>query len=145
MRNFIVSHGIRTRIQPDHSQTPNPNYVKNAKLNGQAKKSNTSGFSTKSLSLIGSTCNLEEFADFYLTLGISVDEASEVDEAELRKVFRQRVRRLHPDAQTGVRVARGGSDGVDPTRGEGEGDEGEDAVPTIYAINQAYETVKRVL
>ena len=57
-------------------------------------------------------------------LGVTADEAKRLDDKSLRRAYRQRCRRLHPDVAAG---------GVRP----GE--------PTIYELNEAYEALRKVL
>ena len=58
-------------------------------------------------------------------LGLTVDEASVMDDAGLRAVFRARSREVHPD--------------LNPTATY------EDGVPTVYEVNLAYEAVCKML
>ena len=61
-------------------------------------------------------------------LGLSMTDVPQLDEAGLRRAFRAKVRALHPDANGGEAVVQ-----------DDEEDEG------IYALNHAYETVKKLL
>ena len=65
-------------------------------------------------------------ADLQL-LGLSVDEALEIDEKGLRKAWRDRSRLLHPD----VRDQRS--------------EEELEGIPSVYELNAAFEAVKKLL
>jgi len=67
-------------------------------------------------------------------LRLSMDDAAVLDERALRQAFRARSRDLHPDAQ---RVAAMG-------KAEGELVPGA-AEATIYELNQAYETLRKIV
>ena len=60
-------------------------------------------------------------------LGIEAEAVAGLDERELRRIYRQRSRELHPDLVGDVRP------------------KDDELVPTIYQINEAYETIKKVL
>ena len=64
-------------------------------------------------------------------LGIPMEEASRLDDKQLRQAFRRRSRELHPDA----RAAAGESAPMFDGAGE----------PTIYDLNEAYTAVRKVL
>ena len=70
-------------------------------------------------------------------LGLSVEDAAAMDDKGLRLVYRARSRSLHPDLNPGLRTSASGS-------AELEGEEMQSA-PTIYDINQAYESIKKIL
>ena len=65
-------------------------------------------------------------------LGSLARDAGDLDETELRRAFRARSRLLHPDLNPN-------GEGVDASDFEGG------VAPTIYELNQAFETVKKVL
>ena len=56
-------------------------------------------------------------------LGIRMEDAARLDEAKLRKIYRARSRELHPDLN----------------------DEDDGVEPSIYEINEAYESLKKIL
>ena len=71
---------------------------------------------------------------FYAT-----SDVPSLEEGELRRAFRERVRELHPDA------AVGGEDTDVMGAGDAAGGGGAEEEDGIYALNQAYETVKKLL
>ncbi len=60
-------------------------------------------------------------------LGIDAGALAELNERKLRRIYRQRSRELHPDLNAELASQDG------------------EAEPTIYQINQAYETIKKQL
>ncbi len=57
-------------------------------------------------------------------LGITLEQAVELDEKGLRKAFRDRSRELHPDAQVGEDKA---------------------GIPSVYELNAAYDAIRKLL
>ena len=88
---------------------------------------------------------VELFEIELLALGLTVDEAADLSEAELRRIWRDRVRRLHPDVSSSVGADAMATDPPGQVDGQVDGQVEAEAAPTIYELNQAYETIKRVL
>ena len=65
------------------------------------------------------------FESDLVLLGLSVDDATELDENTLRKAFRNRSRELHPDARRDEPLPEG--------------------VPSVYELNAAYDAIKKIL
>ena len=73
-------------------------------------------------------------------LGIGADALADgMDQAKLRSIYRARSRQVHPDLVGGEAEGGAVTGGDEAAWGEGE------AMPTIYDINQAYESLKKIL
>lgn len=67
------------------------------------------------------------FESDLVLLGLSLEDAPNLDERSLRKAFRERSRVLHPDVRAQQEA------------------ETLDGVPSVYELNAAYEAVKKLL
>ena len=69
-------------------------------------------------------------------LGIDLEAAAGMNEKKLRRIYRMRARELHPDVN-GVDAPQAGASSEEAVSGL--------VVPSIYEINEAYESVKKIL
>ena len=80
-------------------------------------------------------------------LGVPLEDAGGLDEPKLRQVFRKRSRLLHPDLNPAAAAAAAAAEAEGEAAGGGEEADAMQGrvVPTIYELNQAYESVKKML